>query len=402
MKSPFRFACLWLFTFLLPALPLPHVRAAEVTAVAVSHDKKTVVMGDRIGNISAWRIDSGEKLWHFRGRGAAIRSIGLLPSDRWVIAIDGPNLLVMIYEGGSRLTSILDYGLTIGGEPSITAAAAFRDDGARLVLGGSLFAESFLLDVFTFVEKRYNDTIVLKEFQTRSLNADMGLLHSWRDAGNPIHQSVRATLKYVDLEDKWTDFAWCAKDRVVAVSAKGYLVGWDADGVKPRAAFSSVQPSFIRRVTSNKDADRSLRGVACAQKGIMATVSATGRYGSLQLWDSNGALEHFVRPGADLAESRALSRVALSDDAKCVVTSGDKGYVLWRVTPTGIDPAAVIAGSGTEPLHHTPNGRPIAAVNDDRFVLAANDGAWLLDCKAGRLVRSFGSQPLPLKVRSVK
>lgn len=407
MNERFAFTRAACCAYVLIALHLQLANAADVTAVAVSHDKKTVILGDRVGDISAWSIDSGEQLWRLGGRGAAIRSIGLLPSDRWVIAVDGPNLLVMIYEGRDKLRSILDYGLTVGGEPSMTAAAAFRGDGARLVLGGTLFAESFVLDVFTFVEKDYRDTIVLKEYEAGSVSApgvpeDMGIMHAWRNEGNPISQSVRTTLTYFDLEDKWTDFAWCAKDRIVAVSGKGYLVGWDIDSDKPRAALSSVSPSFIRRVTSNRDADRSLRSVACAQNGMMATVSAAGRYGSVQVWNSKGVLEQFAQPRRDFAESPVFERVALSEDAKCVVTLGGSGYILWRVTPAGLSAATAITGSGKKPLQRIPKGSPIAAVDDRRFVLAAEGGAWLLDCKTGSLVRSFGSQPSLLKVRSLK
>jgi hypothetical protein len=106
--------------------------AAELTSVALSNDQKTLILGDRIGNISAWGFQTGEKLWHIRGRGQSIRDISFLASDQWVIAIDGSDAVSMIYRGEYKLTSFFDYRVTLEKQPSITAAAAFKEKGNRL------------------------------------------------------------------------------------------------------------------------------------------------------------------------------------------------------------------------------------------------------------------------------
>jgi WD40 repeat protein len=369
--------------------------AAELTSVALSNDQRMLILGDRIGNISAWDFQNGERLWHIRGRGQPIRDISFLSSDQWVIAVDGHDAISMIYNGKDKLTSFLDYRITLEEGPSVTAAAAFKEDGSKLVVAGSHFAELFLLDVFTFVERDFHRVIVLKDFETQSMGPSwVGLLLSRRIEPS-TSRAVLGHLSYGELQDNWNDLAWCPKDdRVVGVSKDGYLVAWDVG--KGSDSPAQWDATFVRQVGSHKDAERSLNGVACSESGKIATAGAPGRFGVLQLWNSEGELEYFAQLPDEPGRPGTMERVAFDRQAQCILSSGQSRYTLWRVAEKDVVASATIRPDDDH--HQWPNGRPIVGLDDGRFLLLSRGGAWLLDCKSRTLIRSFGPQPSRLKV----
>jgi WD40 repeat protein len=369
--------------------------AAELTSVALSNDQNTLILGDRIGNISAWSFHNGKRLWFVRGRGQPILGISFLSLDKWVIAVDGPDSISMIYNGKDKLTSFLDYRVTLEEQPSTTAAAAFKEDGGALVVAGSHFAEIFLLDVFTFVEKNFQKEIIMKDFETRSLGPSwQGLLLSHRTEPS-TSRAVLGQLRYGELQDRWNDLAWCSKgERVVGVSKKGYLVAWDI--VKKQGAPGQWDVTFIRQVGSNKDPERSLNGVACSESGKIATAGVPGRFGALQVWNSEGELECFAQPPEGVGPSDTIERVAFDRQAQYILSSGQSGYTLWRLTDDALVMSATIRADDGH--RQWQNGRPIVGLDDGRFLLLSDEGAWLLDCKSRALTRSFGPRPSRLKV----
>jgi WD40 repeat protein len=365
---------------------------AELTSVALSHDKKTLVLGDRIGNISAWDFQNGERLWHIPGRGRPIRDIAFLSSAQWVIVVDGHDAVSMVYRGKNKLTSLLDYRVALEDKPSVTTAAAFNENGSKLVVAGSHFGEIFLLDVFTFVERNFRKVIFLKNFETRSLV--MGLLHSYR-TDNPTSKSVLGELKYGESDDDWNDFAWCPKrDRIVGVSRKGYLVVWDV--AKASDTPRRWEATFIRQVGSNRETDRSLNGVGCSESGKIVTAGTPSRFGTLQVWSSEGELEYFAQLSDGVSTSETIERIAFDRQARCILSSGRWGYTLWRLTEKDVAATATIrAGSHRG---ESRSGRPIIGLDHGAFLLLSDEGAWLLDCKSRVLTRSFGPRPSSLKI----
>jgi hypothetical protein len=302
----------------------------------------------------------------------------------------------MVLSGDWKLTSFFDYRITLEGQPSATAAAAFKEGGGTLVVAGSHFAEIFLLDVFTFVERDFQRTIVLKDFETRTFGEPwMGMVLAQRM--EPLtSRAVLGQLRYEELEDSWKDLAFCSKGkRVVGVSRKGYLVAWDIEGSQPGAP-RKWDPTFIRQVGSNKDPERSLNGVACTASGRIATAGVPGRFGALQVWNSEGEMEYFAPSPEGTNPSERIERVAFDRQGQYILSSGRAGYTLWRLT----DNAAVVSATirPDNDNFQGQSGRPIVGLDDGRFLLLSGEGAWLLDGKSRTLTRSFGPRPSGLKV----
>jgi tetratricopeptide (TPR) repeat protein len=365
--------------------------AAELSSVALSNDHQTLILGD--GNISAWSFQSGEELWRVEGRGRPIQDISFFSSDQWVIAIDGPDAVTMIYNGKNKLTSFFDYRFIQDGHPTATTATAFNEGGGRLVVTDSSMGEIFLLDVFTFVERNFESNILLRDFEFEGFGP--------RVLTNlQVPKSSRAVLGRLryegrDWRDSWNDLAFCSKgERVVGVSKKGYLLVWDVG--REQDVRGAWNPTFIRKLGSSKDPERSLNGVACSESGRIATVGAPGRFGVLQIWNSECELEYFAQSPEGASPSETIDRVAFDRQGQYILSSGRAGYTLWYLTEN----AAVVSAT-LQPDDDTfqgQSGRPIIGLDDGKFILLSGDGAWLLDGKSRTLTRSFGPRPSALKV----
>jgi WD40 repeat protein len=301
----------------------------------------------------------------------------------------------MIYRGERKLTSILNYRIIFEDKPSITAAAAFKDKGRNLVVAGSHFAELFLLDVFTFVERDFQREIVLKDFVTTSFGPSWrGLIRSHRS--EPLRsKAVLGQLRYEELQDSWEDLAWCSSsDRIVGASSKGYLVAWDVDK-DPRTP-GQWDATFIRQVGSSRDPEPSLKAVACSHSGKIATAGVPGRFGTVQIWSSEGELEHFAQLSNSDRSPETIDRITFDHQSKCLLSSGQSGYTLWNLTENGLQATAALRAADGHSQWE--KGRPVVGLSKGEFLLLSGETAWVLDCESRELTRSFGPRPSRLNV----
>jgi hypothetical protein len=252
-----------------------------------------------------------------------------------------------------------------------------------------------MLDVFTFVERDFQREIVLKDFETTSIGPSwQGLVLSRRT--EPLtSRAVLGQLRYAELQDSWKDLAWCSEDdRIVGVSSRGYLVAWDVGKDSPTPG--QWDATFIRQVGSSGDPEGSLNGVACSQSGKIATAGAPGRFGALQLWSPDGELEHFTQLPDSGRSLETIERLAFDRQGQCILSSGQSGYTLWRLTENGLVATATLRAADGHSQWE--KGRPVVGLDNGKFLLLSDEGAWLLDCESRELTRSFGPRPSRLIV----
>jgi len=245
-----------------------------------------------------------------------------------------------------------DFGLQIlDGPTERLSEIALSEHGELLALSGTTWNKIAILNVLRLVS--LDDTMALR---VTSSNEIWGHKMVLTDGGGKPSPAFTGGLAFRFAEyrrESFTNIAFCDSDtRVVAVTNRGRLIGWDTTSMvaaRQRSLTTAEVPLdleqmdrlYVREVIPSRFGRREVRGVACNNKGRLVLIGDEGRDGFLQLWNSReGELIDSVHVGSPAAHSTRVQRVTFDGSGVFFLTVGEIEDQIWRIVDDSIVPIA--------------------------------------------------------------